>query len=282
MVRAATARGDVAATIHVVDRRSAGDPPVPPWPADAYRPRDELEGVGTERLEVGYQLATSTLMVWDAQARTAVWWTRAAAEIPVWERAMPLRAVLRWALRDQGVAMVHGAAVGDEVSAALLVGAGGAGKTTLALAAQQAGWRYVADDYCAVDPATWTVAPVTCYAKATEHTLARLAGLAGLRAPLPASPDGKVVLSMRPEAGLRLSSLALPGVVSQALPPAPAGPASTMAALAPTSLLQLPGSRPADRRLLGRIVRGVPAVSLPSGPDLGATLAGLRRVLDAG
>jgi len=269
-------------TLHVVDPDAGGDPPAPPWPADAYRPRDEIDGVGDERLEVAYQLTTGTLMLWDARARTGVWWTRSAAEIPVWERAMPLRALLRWALRDAGVALVHGAAVGTDDALALLVGVGGSGKSTLALAAQQAGWRYVGDDYCAVDPATGMVAPVTSYAKVTEGTLARLPGLDGLRAPLPPSPDGKVVLSVRPAAALRLALLALPCVVQHAAPPAPAGPASTMAALAPTSLLQMPGSRPTDRELLGQVVRGTPAVTLPSGPVLGETLAGLRRVLVAG
>jgi len=75
--------GEAAATIHVVDRDVASDPPAPPWPADAYRPRDELAGVGDERLEVGYQLTTATLMVWDAATRTGVWWTRSAHRLMV-------------------------------------------------------------------------------------------------------------------------------------------------------------------------------------------------------
>ncbi len=272
----------VTTTIHVLDRDASGDPPAPPWSADAYRPRDELAGTGEERLEVAYQLATGTLMLWDATTRTAVWWTRSAAGLPAWERAMPLRAVLRWALRAQGVALVHGAAVGSAEGLALLVGAGGAGKSTLALAALQAGWTYVADDYCAVDPATGEVAPVTSYAKVTGATLARLPGLEALRALLPPTPDGKVVLAVpvAPRGLLRL--VALPRVVATTAGPVPAGPAATMAALAPTSLLQLPGSRPVDRALLARVVRELPALSLPSGPDLGATLAGLRDALEPG
>jgi hypothetical protein len=274
--------GTATATIHVVDRDASGDPPAPPWSANAYRPRDELEGVGDERLEVGYQLVTATLMMWDAATRTGVWWTRSAAEVPVWERAMPLRAVLRWALREQGVALVHGAALGGDDAMALLVGAGGAGKSTLALAAQQAGWRYVADDYCAVDPVTRAVAPVTSYAKVTAATLALLPGLGPLRAPLPPAPDGKSVLALRPAPGGRLDLIALPRVVPTGGPPVAVGPAATMAALAPTSLLQMPGSRATDRELLGQVVRGLPAVALPSGPDLVRTLAGLRRALEHG
>ncbi len=269
------------ATIHVVDREAAGDPPSPPWGADAYRPRDELEGVGDERLEMAYQLQTATLMVWDATSRTGVWWTRSAAGMPVWERAMPLRSVLRWALRDQGVALVHGAAIGGDDRMALLVGAGGAGKSTLALAAQQAGWRYVSDDYCAVDPVSRSVAPVTSHAKVTAATLALLPGLDLPRAPLPPSPDGKVVLDVRPAFGGRLELIALPRIAPVGGPPEAVSPAATMAALAPTSLLQLPGSRATDRQLLGQVVRGVPAVGLPSGPDLVETLAGLRRVLES-
>ena len=267
-------------SIHVLGRDTAGDPPAPPWPADAYAPRDEIDGFGGESLEVAYQLTTGTLMMWDARARRGVWWTRSAAQIPEWERAMPLRVVLRWALRDAGLALVHGAAVGVGSRMALLVGAGGSGKSTLALAAHQAGWRYVGDDYCAVDPRTSAVGPVTGFAKATDGTLAMLPGLASL-ATGSRTPEGKHVLAVPPDATGVVGAVVLPRVASEAAAPVPATPAQTMAALAPTSLLQMPGSRDRDRDLLGDVVRAVPGFTLASGPDPDETLRQLRGVLES-
>jgi hypothetical protein len=265
--------------VHVLDREAAGDPPPPPWPADAYRPRDEVAGFGEEPLEVAYQLTTGTLMLWDAAARRGLWWTRsAAAEVPVWERAMPLRVVLRWALRGAGIALVHGAAVGDGGAMALLVGPGGSGKSTLALAAQAAGWHYVADDYCAVDPATLRVAPVTSFAKATDGTLALLPGLA-VRAGGPRTPDDKHVIATTPDPAGQVGAVVLPRVSAAAEPPVRVPAARTMASLAPTSLLQMPGSRDRDRDLLAGVVRAVPGFALASGPDPDVTLRHLSALL---
>ena len=273
--------GADAFTVHVVDRASAGDPPSPPWPADAYAPRDEVDGFGDESLEVAYQLTTGTLVLWDASQRVGVFWTRAADQVPLWERAMPLRIVLRWALRDAGLALVHGAAVGDGDRMALLVGPGGSGKSTLALAALAAGWRYVSDDYCAVDPGSLRVAPVTGFAKATDTTMRLLPGLSdiddGGR-----TPDGKHVLRVRPDGVGVLGAVVLPQVSQVATPPVRVSAARAMASLAPTSLLQLPGSRDRDRELLSAVVRSAPAHALASGPDPAETLRRLSALLGSG
>ena len=77
-------------------------------------------------------------------------WARDAEALPRWETAAPLRTLLRWALRS-GLHLVHAAAVVGARGAALLAGASGAGKSTTALAAAQAGLGYVGDDYCAVE-----------------------------------------------------------------------------------------------------------------------------------
>jgi len=266
-------------TLLVLDRGAAGDPPVPPWPADAYAPRDEIEGFGDESLEVAYQLSAGTLMLWDSRARLGVWWTRSAEEIPIWERAMPLRVVLRWALRDRGVALVHGAAVGVGDRLALVVGPGGSGKSTLALAARESGWHYVSDDYCAVEPGTMRVAPVTGFAKATDGTVALVPSLSRL-ASSGRTPDAKRVLAVRPDPSGVVAAVVLPWVSPTDESPVRTTAARTMAALAPTSLLQMPGSRARDRDLLGDVVRAVPGYTLASGPDPAVTLRHLRGLLE--
>lgn len=276
---------DGTTRIDVVASDVAGPPPRPPWSPTAYRPRDEIDGYGDARLEVGFQLTTGTLMLWDAEAQRGVWWTRATDRIPSWERAMPLRTVVRWALRDRGLALGHGAVIGRRGRFALLAGPGGAGKSTLALAAQQAGWEYVGDDYCAVDPERGLAYPLTRYAKATAATRALVPTLDELASDVPSTPEGKTVLAI-PQvsaSGAPLALMALPRVVSsEGGVPTRLPQALAMSALAPTTLLQMPGSRERDRQLLGRIVRSLPAWSLPSGPSTTSTLDHLDRLLDAG
>jgi hypothetical protein len=51
----------------------------------------------------------------------------------------------------QGLQFVHGGAVGGPHGGVLLVGKGGVGKSTTALACLNAGMAYAGDDYCAVE-----------------------------------------------------------------------------------------------------------------------------------
>ncbi|MCX6048192.1 MAG: hypothetical protein NT075_24085 [Chloroflexi bacterium] len=70
-------------------------------------------------------------------------------------QAAPLRHILVWWLAQQGLYGLHVAAVGNAEGAVLIVGSGGAGKSTTAIACLQAGFTYIGDDFCVLgfDPA---------------------------------------------------------------------------------------------------------------------------------
>lgn len=91
----------------------------------------------------------SMLWVADLASGRFVRWSADPAELPEWEELKPLRFLLRtWALRHRAC-LLHAAAVAGPRAAALLVGPGGAGKSTTAFAcAGQGGLRLLADDYC--------------------------------------------------------------------------------------------------------------------------------------
>jgi hypothetical protein len=281
-----SAEGTPLAELFVVTSDHCGPPPSPPWGAQAYRPRDEIDGFGDASMEVCFQLATGTLVLWDAATRRGVWWTRSADAIPMWERIMPLRALLRWALRSVDVALIHGAVVGSERGGLLLAGAGGVGKSTTALAAPRAGLFTLADDYAAVAPAGPVASPVTAFAKATERTIELLPELSSRLAPLAPTPEGKRAIVLDETPLRAASSMVLRGIVlpqiGQRTAAARAVPrAAAMAALAPTTLFQLPGSRPADQRMLAEITRALPAFSLAVGPAPDAVAAALSDLLGA-
>jgi len=69
--------------------------------------------------------------------------------LPHWERAAPLRSAMSWILQQQNIHLLHAAAVADDAGAALLLGAGGAGKSTASLRCHQAGMQFLGDDLCA-------------------------------------------------------------------------------------------------------------------------------------
>jgi hypothetical protein len=212
-------------------------------------------------------------------------WVRDAEALPRWETAAPLRTLLRWLLRDHGLHFVHGAAVVGARGAALLAGASGAGKSTTALAAAEAGLGYVGDDYCAVALRGPEVHALYAVGKVDAAGLRRVAaGAAASDGPAHAggmrvlsggpTPDGKhLVVPPGLTRSAPLVSIVLPHFGTGPL--APASRAEALRALA-TSILLLPRSTQADLDALGELVRALPAYRLPLGDD---PIAALREHL---
>lgn len=85
--------------------------------------------------------------------RQAGVWFRDAAALPIWIAAAPfLRLLDSWFIA-RGSMLCHGAAIAKHGVAALIVGPGGAGKSTLALRSLGAGFGYLGDDYVLLEPA---------------------------------------------------------------------------------------------------------------------------------
>ena len=90
--------------------------------------------------------------------------------IPWWERLAPLRNLLSWWFVGQGMLLAHTAAVSTADGAALLIGPGGSGKSSTALACLAAGLGYLGDDNVIIDPESRKVWSVYTSAKlVAEH-----------------------------------------------------------------------------------------------------------------
>ena len=124
--------------------------PPPPVAHDAFSARGELLGFDDERYLIAFQSSEFSVSLLDRDEGRGVYWVQDAQNLPSWSLSAPLRTLLHWILMDRGRHLVHGAAVGDEQSGVLLVGAGGSGKSTTAIRCLAAGMHYLGDDYVAI------------------------------------------------------------------------------------------------------------------------------------
>jgi hypothetical protein len=84
--------------------------------------------------------------------RSALSWIDDVAHEPPYLRFRPLAEIFSAWFPAQGMVLLHAAAVGDDDGAVLLVGNGGSGKSTTAVACSQAGIGFLADDFCLLEP----------------------------------------------------------------------------------------------------------------------------------
>jgi hypothetical protein len=94
-----------------------------------------------------------TVTLYDSGRCLGGAWFSNGAKVPLWTVAAPFLRLLDAWFTDRGKMLCHGAAIAKHGGAALLVGPGGAGKSTLALRALDASFGYLGDDYVLLDPA---------------------------------------------------------------------------------------------------------------------------------
>lgn len=250
--------------------------PPPPWGAhNAYTRRGDLRGFGDERVLAAYNFGAGTLSLFDVERRLGLFWARDPRCLPGYEAAAPFRVLLHWMARETGGHLLHGAAVGTPEGGVLLVGKGGAGKSTTALACLAGGLSYVGDDYCLVRLEPPTVHSLYCSAKVWEDSARRLPQLRGAAAPDLHAPEEKAIFVLEPRRGDRLlTACSLRAVVLPRVTHAgvarlrPAVPREALQALVPSTMAQLPGADARSVDFMIRLAERVPCYHLDLGVDL--------------
>ena len=133
--------------------------PPPPDEGAEVALRGELPAVDGDRYRFAFFAHSRTLMAADALAGECFIITESSRGFTGFERASPMRGPLSWLLPPKGRVLVHAGAVALGGKAALLIGRGGAGKSTLATWALQHGWGYIGDDLVAIS----RFSPFTAY-----------------------------------------------------------------------------------------------------------------------
>ncbi|HEX7706059.1 MAG TPA: hypothetical protein VF701_06320 [Thermoanaerobaculia bacterium] len=245
------------------------------WGVDDVGPRGEVAVATVGPYRTSYVGPSNVLSTIDMERRIAIF---RVPDVRT-QQAAPFRTLLHWILSEHGRRLVHAAAVAPPGSniGVLLAGAGGSGKSTTAMLCLNAGFHYAGDDYTAVSPPEATNGPrahsLFATAKLTTTSLALLPFLtSGIR--LAPTKDEKGVIDLtaiwpeRVADSITLGALIVPRVRGGKTRVSRTSQAEALRALAPTTLLQLPGNGNDTFRDLSRLAASLPAWSLDLGDDL--------------
>lgn len=280
---------DTALTVRVWDSESTGTPPPAPlWDNDDFRQQGVIRGLFGDGFFTVFDWNTRTLNVVDQAAREAFAWTNTIDNVGLMERAAPLRMLINLSLIGTETQLVHAAAVGRPDGCVLLIGSAGAGKTTTSLSCLESDLGHIGDDYCIVSPGEPPrVFSLYCSGKVEPATLDHLPSLRDLIVSMPVLEGDKVLLDLHSRLpGKMLASAPLRAVVvpriarqrdttSQAV-----SRGAGLAAVAPSTILQLPGNGEPALRRLSSIVRSVPCHRLEVGTDPAQVAGEIERILE--
>ena len=275
--------------VHAWESETTGTTlPHAPWGPDDYREHGRIRGHFDDRVQSVFQWGSRSLVMLDVERNEALYWVAAARQIPYFEMAAPLRLVLHGWLGARGVELVHAAAVGTEDGCVLLVGKAGSGKSWTTLASLAGGLRLLADDYCLVTGGPQPrVASVYSAAKTHAEALDRLPFLNDMVSnPIRPAVDKAVYFlhehtpdRMLLEADLR--AILIPKRAGEGVATVrPALSAAALAALAPSTILQLPAAGSHTLERLAGIVRAVPSYVLELGTSLDAIPTAIAPLLE--
>lgn len=274
-------------TICLWDSESTGQRMIPrPWKEEDFLARGVIQGYNTERIYTAFQHGSGAVSVLDKERNLAVFWAP-DSRLPYWEYGSPLRSILHWWLLSQGLQLVHAAAVGNANGGVLIGGKGGSGKSTTALACLESNLSYVGDDYTllGLDPGP-VVYSLYNSAKLNSDHVQRFPALL----PKVANPDRlgdeKALLFVNEHYPAKVATRLL--VRAILLPRVTGLPetrwkrvsvAMTLAALAPSTIFQLPRAGNEALKFLATFARHLPCYSLEVGTDLSTIPPVIERLL---
>lgn len=255
---------------------SCGLLPRPTWGPESYGARGEIRGFNVGPIRTVFDAGDQILRMADLSRRIGLFWISDASDVPYYERGAPLRTLLHWLLGDRQCQLVHAAAVGTRQGSVLLAGKGGSGKSTSALSCVGSPLRYLGDDYVMVSVGS-PPRVFSLYNSAKLHGeqmnwFPRWRDCVDNASKLETEKALVFLERHAPETlgdGFPLKAILLPKVTGRRdTRIAPASPAQALAALAPTTVFQLPGDGSRAFATLTSLVRFVPSYWLEAGTEL--------------
>jgi hypothetical protein len=268
------------------------DEPAPPLPAAweqaRYFPRGRVPGMEHPNLRLVVFPGLGSLSLVDLASNRGWYCATEAARVTYWESAAPLRNLLHAWLARRGAFVLHGAAIGTEHGAVLLVGRGGSGKSTTSLLGVTAGMHYLGDDCCLGEMLNGQPFVHAFYssAKVCNDALPRLNGFHARLGNPNRLPEEKAVFflagthdSQLPQR-LPLGAILLPQVtVDRPVRMERVSPGMALAALSPSTMMQLADADQHDLAFHAALVKSVPAFRLSLNGDHAAILDTMKGLL---
>jgi hypothetical protein len=279
-------------TICLWDSESTGQRMVSrPWQEEDFLARGVIQGYNTERIYTAFQHGSGAVSVLDTHLNLAVFWAP-DTKLPYWEYGSPLRSILHWWLLSQGLQLVHAAAVGNASGGVLIGGKGGSGKSTTALCCLESDLFYAGDDYTLLGLNGGPVVhSLYNSAKLNSDHVKRFPALLPKIANPDRLADEKALLfvnehySAKVASRLPVRAILLPRVTG--LPDTlfkRVSVAMALAALAPSTIFQLPRAGNEALKFLAAFARHLPCYSLEVGTNLSTippVIEGILAELDA-
>lgn len=280
-------------TLHVWDLAETGDAiPPPPWDEELYERAVNGIGVEQDNRVITYHPDGRILYVYDSARHIGYVVTFDQAQLPVYERAAPLRPILFPALADFNIQYTHGACIGLPDGGVLIAGRGGAGKSTTSLACLHSELLFAGDDYCALEHAPFagdTPRAHSLYssAKAGAATIARLPFLEPLVQYWDTEGSQKAICFLHeqfPEKIIKsfpLRAVLIPRVTGERDTRAERASAqAALLALAPSTVAQLPHADGRVFQRLARLMRQVPCYYFLAGTEMQQIPRTILKVLE--
>jgi hypothetical protein len=223
-----------------------------------------------------FRPATHTLSIFNVENNTGLFWAPDARQIRYDESSTPMRAIFQWWAKENSLQLVHAGAVGRSTEGLLLVGTSGSGKSCTALSCLDAGYTCGGDDHMLLQ-----IEP-TPYAHSL-YNVCRLKVSDTVRFPylqpaiLPPSRTGtdKALVFLydyfpaKTSRGFHIRAIVIPFVTNNARTRLEGvSPAVAFKALAPSTVLQLPGAGKSDLQWMAKLVQQVPGYRLELGKDI--------------
>lgn len=277
-------------TVSIWDGVSTGSafPPIPGMNPETGPTSGKLVlgGSASQSMALSAKLDSGVISLLDLAGNRGYFFVPDAFRLPVSEMGAPLLAILHNWLVSRGALIAHAGAIGFAEGGVLLVGRGGSGKSTTALACARDGLGYAADDYCLLtqEPEV-TAHGLYSSAKVDDAGLGRL-GLATASGEQRIG-DKRLLFLAEHGPGKLIPSFPVRAVLLPRLDAGnqarlePVSAAEALRALAPSTLLQLPGASARLLQSLAAVVRDRPCYTLALGNDLASATALIRGLIEA-
>jgi hypothetical protein len=278
-----------ALVVHCCELESTGLDLGPlPWRGEPVKAQGEVTGLAHSELRVVWDPEGRSVQILDRRQASGLFCVQARRHFRSWERSFPLRNILHWWAGPTSGQLMHAGAVGTPAGGALLLGAGGAGKSTTTLACLGSALRIAGDDFVLVDTEpSATVYSVYATAKLERGTLARFPILAERMANPHGSDEEKAMFFLdriAPSAligSFPLKALLVLKVTGESdTRIEPASPAAALQATGPNTMFLLPSDREEAFRKIARLVRSRPCFTLWLGSDLAQIPQRIGELLD--
>jgi hypothetical protein len=230
----------------------------------------------TDRYKFLFQPDYGTVYFLDRLKKEAIFWYFNAYRLPYNESGAPLRILLSWWLGNNGYQLVHAGAVATAEGGVLLVGKGGSGKSTTAIACLESGMLYAADDYCVLNNNTTPYAhSLYSSGKLNPEDIERFPNLLPALSNYNSLQEEKALYFFnkhfpeRVSTGFPIRAILIPKVSDfKKIRLAKVSPAKSLLALAPSTIFQLHGFKQPNLNMLGNFVKQLPSYRIELGTDI--------------